>query len=59
MMGDQNFILSYVQYCASGRLALSECGPVWQMGVIAGFLVLSVAALLFLRIRGRMQAAET
>ena len=58
-MDSQNFILSYVQSCASGRLILSDCGPVWQMGVIAGFLVLSVAALLFLRIRGRTQAAES
>lgn len=57
-MDGQNFILSYVQSCASGRIALSDCGPVWQMGVIAGLLVISVAALLFVRFRGRLQSAE-
>jgi hypothetical protein len=50
-MSDGNFILNYVQVCASGKLAMTECGPMWQMAVIALLLVLAVAALLFLRLR--------
>jgi hypothetical protein len=50
-MSTGNFVVNYVQACASGRLAMTECGPIWQMGVIAALLVLAVAALLFLRLR--------
>jgi len=50
-MSDTDFILNYVQGCASGKLSLSECGPIWQMALIAAFLVLAVAALLLLRLR--------
>ena len=50
-MSDTDFILNYVQGCASGKLSLSECGPIWQMAVIAALLVFAVAALLILRLR--------
>jgi len=57
-MSDGNFILSYVQVCASGKLAMAECGPMWQMATIAVLLVLAVAALLFLRLRAAAAPRE-
>jgi hypothetical protein len=50
-MSNANFILNYMQVCASGKLAMAECGPMWQMAVIAVFLVLALAVLLVLRLR--------
>lgn len=55
-MGAQNFIVSYVQACTGGKLPFSECGPVWQLFVIAAFLVAAVAVLLVLRMRPRARA---
>jgi maltodextrin utilization protein YvdJ len=55
-MGGQNFIVSYIKACTSGKLAFSECGPVWQLFVIAAFLVAAVAVLLVLRMRSRAHA---
>ena len=52
-MGTQNLVLSYIQSCTSGRLGLSDCGPIWQLGVIAALLVIAVVALLLMRIRAR------
>ena len=52
-MGNQHFVLSYVQACTNGKLAFSECGPMWQLAVIAAFLVLAVSALIVLRLRAR------
>jgi hypothetical protein len=50
-MSGANFILNYVQACASGKLSMAECGPIWQMAVIAVFLLLALAVLLVLRLR--------
>jgi hypothetical protein len=55
-MGTQNFIVGYIQACTSGRLPFSECGPIWQLFVIAAFLVAAVATLLVLRMRPRTSA---
>jgi H+/Cl- antiporter ClcA len=55
-MGGQNFIVSYVQACTSGKLPFSECGPIWQLFVIAAFLVAAIAVLLVLRLRPRARA---
>ena len=55
-MGSQNFIVNYVQACTSGKLPFSECGPIWQMFVIAAFLVAAIATLLVLRMRARPSA---
>lgn len=54
-MGTQNFILMYLQSCASGKLGISECGPIWQMTIIAVFLLVAVATLLILRLRSRTE----
>ena len=56
-MGSQNFVLTYVQACSSGKLALSECGPAWQIGVIGLLLVSAISVLMFLRIRAYAQSA--
>ena len=57
-MSDADFVLNYVQACAGGKLAMAECGPIWQMAVIAAFLVLAVAALLILRLRAAAAPRE-
>jgi hypothetical protein len=56
-MRDLNFILAYAQSCASGKLPLSDCGPAWQMLVIAVLLLLAVSTLVALRMRSGMQAS--
>jgi hypothetical protein len=35
---------------------MTDCGPVWQLGVIAALLVIAVAALVVLRVRAAVQA---
>jgi hypothetical protein len=55
-MSAQNFIMHYIQACTSGRLPFSECGPIWQLSVIAAFLVAAIATLLVLRMRPRARA---
>ena len=55
-MGNLQFILTYLQSCAGGKLPLSDCGPAWQMLVIVVLLVLAVLTLIALRIRSRMPA---
>ena len=57
-MGGDGIILWYVNSCASGKLGISECGPVWQMLVIATFLIVAIVVLLVLRLRPRAQSAE-
>ena len=49
-MFGQGFVASYVQACTGGQLPLSECGPVWQLGIIAALLVLAVLTLVALRV---------
>jgi hypothetical protein len=50
-VGDRGIIIEYVSSCTAGALGMSDCGPVWQLTVIAGFLVVAVAALVILRVR--------
>jgi hypothetical protein len=57
-MGSQKFIIGYVQACTGGQLPLSECGPVWQLGIIAVLLALAVMTLVALRL-GRSHAAPS
>jgi hypothetical protein len=52
-MGGDNFILTYVQACTSGNLSFSDCGPIWQLGIIAALLVVAAICLIALRIRPR------
>lgn len=48
-MGNYLFLISYIQACANGALRIGDCGPVWQMGVIAGLLLLLIVALAIMR----------
>jgi hypothetical protein len=50
-MGDGGIVIEYVRSCTAGALQMSDCGPVWQLGVIAGFLVLAIVTLVVLRLR--------
>jgi len=50
-MGDRGIIVEYVRSCTTGALGVSDCGPVWQLGVIAAFLVAAIVTLLILRLR--------
>lgn len=55
-MGDRGIVIEFVKSCAAGTLGLTDCGPVWQLGVIAAFLVIAIAALVVLRVRAVTQA---
>jgi hypothetical protein len=57
-MGSQQFIIGYVEACANGRLPLSECGPVWQLGVIGLFLVFAILSLVVLRARAGAKSLQ-
>ena len=50
-MGEGGIIIEYVRLCTAGALRMSDCGPVWQLGVIAAFLVAAVVTLVVLRLR--------
>ena len=55
-MNNLNFILNYAHACSNGKLALAECGPVWQFGVIALFLAFAVTTLIVLRLRSNAES---
>jgi hypothetical protein len=44
-------LIDYVEGCAKGAIGISECGPVWQLGVIVGLLVVATVALCAMRLR--------
>ena len=50
-MGDRGIIVEYVRSCTAGALGASDCGPVWQLGIIAAFLVAAITTLVVLRLR--------
>lgn len=58
-MEGYNFIFSYVRQCASGNLALSECGPVWQLGIIAALLTIAIMFLVLPRILPQRQSTQS
>jgi len=51
-----NFIWDYLYACGSGKLGLNDCGPCWQLLVMAVFLFLAIAALAVLRLRPKAQS---
>ena len=57
-MNNGNFIWSYVQMCSAGKLPLSDCGPVWQIGIIAAILVCAIVFLIVLRIQAHPNSAQ-
>jgi len=52
-VSNPDFVAVYVQSCASGKLALSECEPAWQLLVIIVLLLLASSTLAALRLRSR------
>lgn len=58
-MGGENFILTYLQSCIGGKLAFSDCGPIWQMAIIAAVLVAAVICLLALKLRPPGQSGQS
>jgi hypothetical protein len=56
MMGDRGIVIEYVRSCTAGSLGMSDCGPVWQLGIIAAFLVIAIATLIVLRVRAAARA---
>ena len=57
-MGNLAFIATYLDFCASGKLPLADCGPAWQMLVIVVLLVLAILTLAVLRLRSGAQASN-
>jgi len=57
-MSSQAIVLAYIQSCTSGKLALSDCGPIWQLLVIVTFLLIAIATLVVLRMRPHQQAVK-
>jgi len=56
-MRELDFVVVYAQSCASGKLPISDCGPAWQMLVIAVLLVLAISTLVVLRFRSGTQTS--
>jgi hypothetical protein len=57
-LGNQRLVLEYVQSCSGGNLGMAECGPIWQLGVIAALLLIAIVTLALLQFRARLQAAR-
>lgn len=51
-MNHDNFVISYVHACSSNQLPIADCGPVWQLGIIATLLVMAVTTLAIMSFRG-------
>jgi hypothetical protein len=54
-MGDREIIVEYVRSCTAGALGVSDCGPVWQLGIIAALLAVAIVTLLILRLRAAVR----
>ncbi len=57
-MSSWNSIWIYMQMCATGKLTVPECEPVWQLGIIGVFLMSAVTLLIVLRIRAYAKPAQ-
>ena len=55
-MGDRGIIIEYVRSCTAGALGISDCGPVWQLAIIAAVLMAAIVTLLVLRLRATVRA---
>lgn len=56
MMGDRGIVIEYVRSCTAGTLGVYDCGPVWQLGIIAAFLAAAIVTLVVLRLRAAARA---
>jgi hypothetical protein len=55
MLG-QHLVLGYVEACSSGLLPLSECDPVWQLGIIGILLIVALLSLVHVHFRVKRQS---
>ena len=46
---DQNFVAGYLQACATGKLAFSDCTPILEVGITAVLVIAAVVLLLAAR----------
>jgi hypothetical protein len=44
--------------CATGKLTVPECEPVWQLGIIGVFLISAIALLIVLKMRAYATSAQ-
>ena len=51
-MTQDHFVVSYVHACSANQLPIADCGPVWQLGIIAVLLVMAVTTLVIMGFRG-------
>jgi hypothetical protein len=56
-MNNQGFVLAYVQSCTTGDIGMAECGPVWQLGIIAALLFIAIMTLALMQVRRPAQDA--
>lgn len=57
-MGDRGIVIEYVRACTAGSLGMSDCGPVWLMGIIVALLLVAIATLVALRLRAGARPHE-
>ena len=50
-MSTQGFLMAYVASCTSGALRAADCGPVYQVLIIAVLLVIAIGTLVVMRLR--------
>jgi hypothetical protein len=58
-MTGQKFIIGYIQACTGGQLPLSECSPVWQLGIISVLLVLAMLMLVAVRVGRSLTSSQS
>jgi hypothetical protein len=58
-MKSQDFLISYINGCATGAVKIGECGPVWQLGVILTLLAVAVGALIVMRLMAASRQCGT
>gem|GEM_PF-1051378 len=58
-MDNKNFVLSYVLDCTTGKLSFADCGPFWQLGVMAILLAIAVLFLVALITRPGSQPNQS
>ncbi len=57
-MGGENFVLTYVQACSTGKLPFAECAPVWQLGIIGALLAAAIVLLVAMTMRPSVSSEQ-
>jgi hypothetical protein len=56
--GTAAFVAAYVNGCIAAAVSSGDCGPVWQLGIIAALLVVSIVTLALLRLSAYRSASR-